>query len=245
MTVLSVNLNKIALLRNSRGHDLPNVLHAARTVIDAGARGITMHPRPDARHATHADIRELKAEIQVELNVEGYPAPAFLDLMEEVRPAQCTLVPDAPDQLTSDHGWDLKRHGGRVKEVVARLRDLGIRVSLFMDPVAKDMGRARDCGADRIELYTEAYASAFARGNYEETLEDYVAASAAARASGLAINAGHDLNQSNLGTLLDAIPDIAEVSIGHALICEAIYDGLAATVHNYVAICAGARPRPD
>jgi pyridoxine 5-phosphate synthase len=241
LTVLSVNLNKVALLRNSRGHDLPNVMHAARTVIAAGARGITMHPRPDARHATHADVRELKAEIAVELNVEGYPAPAFLDLMEEVRPAQCTLVPDEPGQLTSDHGWDLAKHGERLEPIVAELRAMGIRVSLFMDPVADAIPRARDTGADRVELYTEAYASAFAAGDYAETLADYVAAADAARKADLGINAGHDLNQANLGALLDAIPGIAEVSIGHALICEALYGGLAPTVRNYAAICA--RPR--
>ncbi len=241
MTLLSVNLNKVALLRNSRGRDLPSVMHAARTVIAAGASGITMHPRPDARHATHADVRELKAELDVELNVEGYPAPAFLDLMEEIRPAQCTLVPDDPGQLTSDHGWDLSRHGETLEPIVAQLRAMDIRVSLFMDPVAENIGRARDAGADRIELYTEAYASAFAAGDYADILADYVSAAEAARAAGLGINAGHDLNQANLGALLDAIPDIAEVSIGHALICEALYEGLEPTVRNYAAICARRR----
>jgi pyridoxine 5-phosphate synthase len=236
-----VNLNKIALLRNSRGHDMPNVLQAARTVIHAGARGITMHPRPDARHATHADIRELKAEITEELNVEGYPSPAFMDLMEEVRPSQCTLVPDDPGQLTSDHGWDLRKHGKRLKEIVGRLRGMDIRVSLFMDPVADEIPRAAEAGSDRIELYTEAYASSFARRDHSRILDDYLTSADAARESGLGINAGHDLNQANLGALLDAIPDIAEVSIGHALVCEAIYDGLAPTVRSYAEICA--KPR--
>lgn len=241
MTLLSVNLNKVALLRNSRGRDVPNVLHAARTAIAAGARGITLHPRPDARHATFADVRELKRSIEVELNVEGYPAPAFLDLMEEVRPAQCTLVPDDPGQLTSDHGWDLVKDGDRLEPIVARLRDCGIRVSVFMDPVPGAIGRAREIGADRIELYTESYASAFARGDYRGTLARYVDSAEAARRAGLGINAGHDLNQANLGALLDAIPDIAEVSIGHALISEALYDGLVPTVRAYAAICAERR----
>jgi pyridoxine 5-phosphate synthase len=241
LTALSINLNKVALLRNSRGRDLPNVLHAARTAIAAGARGVTVHPRPDARHATHADVRDLKAAIEVELNVEGYPAPAFLDLIEEVKPAQCTLVPDEPGQLTSDHGWDLARDGARLTPIVARLRDRGIRVSLFMDPVTDIMARAKDTGADRIELYTESYAAAHAAGDYAATLKRYVDSAAAAREAGLGVNAGHDLDQANLGALLDAIPYIEEVSIGHALICEALYDGLAPTVRRYAAICARRR----
>ena len=242
MTLLSVNLNKVALLRNSRGHDLPNVLHAAQTAIAAGAQGITMHPRPDARHATFADVRDLKAAIDVELNVEGYPTPTFLDLMLEVKPAQCTLVPHDPDQLTSDHGWDLVASGEFLAPILSRLKEVGVRVSLFMDPTPGAIGQAKKLGADRIELYTESYASAYASGNYDSVLQQFIASARAAREAELGINAGHDLNQQNLGALLDAIPDIAEVSIGHALISEALYDGLSPTVRAYAAICARKRP---
>ncbi len=241
MTLLSVNVNKIALLRNSRGGGLPSVLEAAHAAIAAGAHGITVHPRPDARHITYQDARDLKAAIKVELNIEGNPTPDFLDFVCEVRPAQCTLVPDEPGQLTSDHGYDLRKSGATLVPIVKRLHERGIRVSLFMDPAPADMGLAKQTGADRIELYTESYAAAFARGDYKTVLDAFVKTAAAARAAGLGINAGHDLNQKNLGPFLDAIPEVAEVSIGHALICEAIYDGLAPTVRAYAAICT--RPR--
>lgn len=241
MTLLSVNVNKIALLRNSRGGTLPDVVQAARTAIAAGAHGITVHPRPDARHVTYRDAHDLKAAINVELNIEGNPTPDFLDLVCEVKPAQCTLVPDEPGQLTSDHGYDLRKSGIALAPIVRRLHERGIRVSLFMDPAPADMALAKQTGADRIELYTESYASAFARGEYQAVLDGFVKSAAAARAAGLGINAGHDLNQKNLGPFLDAIPAVAEVSIGHALISEAIYDGLAPTVRAYVAICSRRR----
>jgi len=241
VTLLSVNVNKIALLRNSRGGTAPSVLYAAHAAIAAGAQGITVHPRPDARHITYQDARDLKREIAVELNIEGNPTPEFLDLVCEVGPAQCTLVPDEPGQLTSDHGYDLRKSGAALAPIVKRLRDRGIRVSLFMDPAPDDMKLVKLTGADRIELYTESYASAHARGDYAATLDRFVKSAAAARAAGLGINAGHDLNQKNLGPFLDAIPDVAEVSIGHALISEAIYDGLTPTVRAYVALCT--RPR--
>ena len=241
MTLLSVNVNKIALLRNSRGGRIPDVLHAAHTVIAAGAHGITVHPRPDARHITYDDVRNLKAAITVELNIEGNPTGDFLDLVCDVRPAQCTLVPDDPGQLTSDHGYDLRKDGEALAPIIERLHKLSIRVSLFMDPSPADMALARKTGADRIELYTEGYASAFAEGDYHATLQRYVESAAAARAVGLGINAGHDLNQKNLGAFLDAIPDVAEVSIGHALLSEAIYDGLVPTVKTYAAICTRRR----
>ncbi len=241
MTFLSVNVNKIALLRNSRGGAIPSVLQATHTAITAGAHGITVHPRPDARHITYQDARDLKREIKVELNIEGNPTPDFLDLVCEVRPAQCTLVPDEPGQLTSDHGYDLRKSGAALVPIVARLHKHGIRVSLFMDPTPEDMKLAKDTGADRIELYTEGYATAFARDDFQIVLGSYVKSAAAARAAGLGINAGHDLNQKNLGAFLDAIPDVAEVSIGHALISEAIYDGLTPTVRAYATICTRRR----
>jgi pyridoxine 5-phosphate synthase len=230
-------VNKIALLRNSRGGGMPSVLHAARTAIEAGAHGITVHPRPDARHITYQDVRDLKREIKVELNIEGNPTPAFMELVCSVQPSQCTLVPDEPGQLTSDHGFDLRKSGAALIPMVRLLHEHAVRVSLFMDPVPPDMALAKQTGVDRIELYTEGYASAFARGDYKAELEKYVQSAAAARAAGLGVNAGHDLNQKNLGAFLDAIPDVAEVSIGHALISEAIYDGLVPTVRAYVEIC--------
>ncbi len=241
MTLLSVNVNKIALLRNSRGGGVPSVLQAAHTAIAAGAQGITVHPRPDARHVTYQDAHDLKREITVELNIEGNPTPDFLNLVCEVRPAQCTLVPDEPGQLTSDHGYDLRKSGAALAPIVKRLHDHGIRVGLFMDPAPEDIRLAKDTGADRIELYTEGYATAHARGDFDAVLAQYVRSAAAARTAGLGINAGHDLNQENLGAFLDAIPDVAEVSIGHALISEAIYNGLTPTVRAYAAICTRRR----
>lgn len=241
MTLLSVNVNKIALLRNSRGGRIPDVLHAAHTAIAAGAHGITVHPRPDARHITYDDVRNLKAAITVELNIEGNPTPDFLDLVCDVGPAQCTLVPDDPGQLTSDHGYDMRKDGEALAPIIQRLHEQSIRVSLFMNPSPADMALAKETGTDRIELYTEGYASAFAQGDYHATLQRYIESATAARAANLGINAGHDLNQKNLGAFLDAIPDVAEVSIGHALISEAIYDGLVPTVMTYAAICT--RPR--
>jgi len=241
MTRLSVNLNKIALLRNSRGGKEPGVLAFAHAAIAAGAHGITVHPRPDGRHVLHNDVRDLKAAIGVELNVEGNPAPELLDLVLDVRPAQCTLVPDDPGQLTSDHGWDLERQGERLQPIVDTLHDAGIRVSLFMDPAPEPMALARDVGADRIELYTESYAAAFGTDRQDSVLDAFVASARAARDAGLELNAGHDLNQANLATLLDAIPDVEEVSIGHALICEALWGGFESTVRRYVEIVSQER----
>ncbi len=234
MTVLSVNVNKVALLRNSRGADLPSVTDAAQTAVDNGAQGITVHPRPDARHIRYQDVHDLKAVLDVELNIEGNPTPEFLDLVCDVAPAQCTLVPDDPDQLTSDHGWDLEKDGAEVLSVIKRLKWAGIRVSVFMDPVPGNMALAREAGADRVELYTESYAKAFDAGDADRVLGQFVDAATAAEAAGLGINAGHDLNQENLGPFIAAIPAVAEVSIGHALVSEALYDGLAATVRSYV-----------
>jgi pyridoxine 5-phosphate synthase len=242
MTTLSVNLNKVALLRNQRDLDLPNVARAARACIDAGAHGITLHPRPDGRHARAADVVELAAltrERGVELNVEGYPAPEFLALVRRVRPDQCTLVPDAPGQRTSDHGWDVAAHAELLRPVVAELSDLGVRVSLFVDPDGSQMAPASALGAARVELYTEPYARAFGTPREGEVVERYVRAADAAGRCGLGLNAGHDLNLANLGPLCARIPTILEVSIGHALIADALFMGLAAAVKAYLAALGG------
>lgn len=251
MTVLSVNVNKVAVLRNSRGGALPSVERAARISIEAGAGGITVHPRPDLRHIRPDDVRALARWLPVELNIEGNPFappnergyPGLLALAEEVRPAQCTLVPDADAQLTSDHGFDLARDAERLEPVIARLKALGIRVSLFVDPDDPDVARAAAIGADRVELYTGPYAAAFAAGAPEGALAAAAATARRAQTAGLGVNAGHDLDQRNLGPFLAAVPGVLEVSIGHALIGEALFDGLAATVRNYLAVTAGARRR--
>lgn len=241
MAFLSVNLNKIALLRNSRGGDRPSVTEMAQQAIDAGAHGITVHPRPDGRHIRKHDVYDLKSMLQVEFNIEGYPSPEFIDTVLDVRPDQCTLVPDEPGQLTSDHGWDLARDGERIAPLIQQLSEAGVRVSLFMDPVAGNMALAKQAGADRVELYTESYAQAhaagdFAAGEFAAVLGEFQAAAQAAAAAGLGVNAGHDLSQANLGDLLRAIPEITEVSIGHALVVEALQDGWTPTIQNYLRI---------
>lgn len=248
MTRLSVNLNKVALLRNSRTLGIPSVTRAAAIALDAGAAGITVHPRPDGRHIRTGDVHDLARLLErypgAEFNIEGNPFHPVIDLVRETRPAQFTLVPDEPSAFTSDHGWNLARDGGKVGPIVAEMKRLGVRVSLFMDPDPAAMALAAGLGADRVELYTEPYAAAFGTAGEGASLAAYVAAAQAARDAGLALNAGHDLNQQNLGRLIGAIPDIAEVSIGHALIAEALEDGLAATVRSYVRILEqAARPR--
>ncbi|MCD9031945.1 pyridoxine 5'-phosphate synthase [Luteimonas sp. Y-2-2-4F] len=245
MTRLSVNLNKVALLRNSRGGGDPDVLHAAGVCLDAGAHGITVHPRPDARHARADDVLALAALCRrrgVEFNLEGNPFaaprpgyPGFLALCEQARPDQATLVPDADGQLTSDHGFDFARDAGRLREPVAALRALGCRVSLFADIGAAVEGAA-GIGADRIELYTGPYAEDWAAGRGDAACAAFAATARRARDAGLGVNAGHDLSQANLPAFLAALPDVLEVSIGHALIGEALYDGLAPTVARYVRI---------
>lgn len=245
MTALSINLNKIALIRNSRDTAIPDVVAHAHACIDAGADGITVHPRPDQRHIRVQDCSDLKAAIAVELNIEGNPFasprpsdrdgvgdyPGYLALVEAVRPAQATLVPDADSQLTSDHGFDLERDGERLAPVIATLKGWGCRVSLFMDPNPEHMALAAALGADRIELYTEAYARAHARGDFHDALARYVDAAAAARDCGLGVNAGHDLNRSNLPDF--RIPELLEVSIGHAFTVDALSFGIARTVALY------------
>jgi len=243
MTRLSVNLNKIALLRNQRNIDIPSVIGSARTIIEAGAYGITIHPRPDQRHTRYADAYELSELLKTEykdteFNMEGNPFTGkYVELVGEIRPTQATLVPDAPDANTSDHGWNLQTETGRLVPVVKELKQLGIRVSVFMDADTAGIKLAGKLGADRIELYTEPYARAFRTNERpDETLQLYVQAARAARDIGLGVNAGHDLNLRNLGRFCSAVPGILEVSIGHALIAEAIEMGLETTVKEYLKI---------
>lgn len=242
MTALSVNLNKIALLRNSRGRDYPNVLNYAQKLIDLGVQGLTIHPRQDERHATRRDAHELAALCkryeQVEFNIEGYPSASFLELVDATRPDQCTLVPDAPKQLTSDHGWDLTVHSAKIKELAVKLKRIGVRSSLFIDPVAEQIQLAGETGVDRIELYTEAYASAYAHADdYQPILKQYTEAAALAQSLGLGVNAGHDLDLNNLAEFL-TIEGILEVSIGHALTVESLAYGVSEVIKKYLAICA-------
>ena len=253
MTVLSVNVNKIAVLRNSRGGTDPDVVRAARTCLDAGAHGITVHPRPDARHIRADDVyglAELTREYGVEFNLEGNPFappragyPGFIALCEQVRPAQATLVPDGDAQLTSDHGFDFARDAQALRPLVAQLKALHCRVSLFADAheeALDDMRQAAAIGADRVELYTGPFAEAHAAGSPSTLLSRYTATAVRAQAAGLAVNAGHDLSQDNLGDFLRSVPNVLEVSIGHALIGEALYAGLETTVKRYLAILAAA-----
>lgn len=237
MTRLSVNLNKVALLRNSRTLGIPGVTRAAATALDSGAHGITVHPRPDERHIRTSDVHELAALLKnyphAELNIEGNPFENALELVRKVRPHQFTMVPDDPGAYTSDHGWDLARDGARLRPLIAELKALGVRVSLFMDADA-DIGAAAAAGADRVELYTEPYAKAYGSANQPAVLAQFAAGARAAAAAGIGVNAGHDLNQQNLPPFLAAVPGVLEVSIGHALIADALDEGLARTVRSYL-----------
>jgi pyridoxine 5-phosphate synthase len=238
MSFLSVNLNKVALLRNTRSVGIPSVSRAARVVLGAGAHGITVHPRPDGRHVRAHDVRELAALLKewpgTEFNIEGNPFHGLFEFVRDVRPAQCTLVPDETGAFTSDHGWDLEKDGKRLEPVVAEAKSLGVRVSLFMDPVPETMVAVRQLGADRVELYTEPYARAFGTGEEKAVLGRYATAAAAAQKAGLGANAGHDLNRQNLPSFLRAVRGVLEVSIGHALIADALELGLAETVRQYL-----------
>lgn len=238
MTKLSVNINKIAVIRNSRGGNLPDVVRAACDIERFGADGITVHPRPDARHIRYDDVRELKRTISTELNIEGNPIESFVALVGEVRPAQVTLVPDAPDAITSNAGWDTLRNRDFLREMCAHFRSLGIRTSIFVDPVSAMVEGAAACGADRVELYTEAYAAGYA-ADRERAVAPYVAAAETARRCGLGLNAGHDLNLDNLRYFIARIPYCDETSIGHALISDALYFGLENTVQLYKREIAG------
>lgn len=233
MTRLSVNINKIATIRNSRGGNMPDVEEAAVDCEKFGAEGITVHPRPDQRHIRYSDVREIKPLISTELNIEGNPIPAFMDLVKEVRPAQVTLVPDAEDAITSNAGWNTVRNRGFLTEVCSEFRSCGIRTSIFIDPVPAMAEGAAACGCDRVELYTEAYASGYQYGR-EAAIAPYIAAAEAARACGLGLNAGHDLNLVNLEYFIRSIPWTDEVSIGHAIICDALYMGLEKTIKAYL-----------
>ena len=238
MIKLSVNVNKIATLRNARGGDQPNVVRAAQTCIDAGCHGITVHPRPDGRHIRYQDVRDLAALLadhsSIEFNIEGYPSTEFLDLVCQVRPTQCTLVPDPPDVLTSNAGWDLSRDVAWLGQVLQRLHDNGIRISLFLDPDNEQVRRAKEVGTDRIELYTEQYARLFGSAEQDQVYAAYHTAAQAAQEAGLGLNAGHDLNLENLPYFAEHLPGLLEVSIGHALICDALYMGLVASVKAYL-----------
>ena len=243
---LSVNLNKVALLRNARHIGIPSVLNAARQCLEAGAHGITVHPRPDRRHIRSEDVVDLLSVLEsypnAEYNIEGNPFTGeFLPLIREIRPTQCTLVPDDPGQSTSDHGWDIRKDGERVEPVIRELQDRGIRVSLFMDPDPEQIERVAKLRPDRIELYTEPYAAAYAGPDEDDVFQRYADAAAQARELDMGVNAGHDLSLYNLRRFV-SIPGILECSIGHALIADALTWGLKTTVHKYLRAVAGEDP---
>ena len=233
MTKLSVNINKLATLRNSRGGTVPNIVRSAQDIESFGAQGITVHPRPDERHIKYQDARDLKEVVKTEFNIEGNPIPKFKELVLSVQPTQVTLVPDGEDALTSNAGWDTIAHLDFLKDVIAEFKESGIRTSIFVDPDPKMVESAVATGTDRIELYTEQFAVAFAAGN-KEGVDDFVAAAQVANEVGLGVNAGHDLNLDNIAYFKSKIPNLLEVSIGHALICESIYLGLENVVNMYL-----------
>lgn len=232
MTNLSVNINKIATLRNARGENVPNVEHVAVDCEAFGANGITIHPRPDERHIRQDDVFALRPLVKTEFNIEGYPSPDFIDLVLKVKPEQVTLVPDAPDAITSSAGWDVKAHHAFLSEIVDRFKEAGIRTSIFVDPDVETVKLAAATGADRVELYTKPYADNYSR-NPEAAIEPYISASRAAHNAGIGVNAGHDLNLQNLKYFHDHIPYLNEVSIGHALIADALYLGLKEAIKQY------------
>lgn len=232
MTKLSVNINKIAVIRNSRGGNLPDVVKAALAIERFGADGITVHPRPDARHIRYDDVRNLKRAISTELNIEGNPIDSFVGLVTEVRPTQVTLVPDAPEAITSNAGWNTIENRAFLTRMCETFHAAGIRVSIFVDPIPEMVEGAKACGADRVELYTEAYASGY-EADREHAIAPYVAAAEKARECGLGLNAGHDLSLANLRYFVERIPWCDEASIGHALISDALYYGLENTVQMY------------
>lgn len=233
MTKLSVNINKFATLRNARGGNLPDVLKAALDCERYGAQGITVHPRPDERHIRYQDARDLKGILTTEFNIEGNPVDSFMNLVLEVMPAQVTLVPDAHNVITSNSGWDTKKNLAYLKSVVSIFKSNGIRTSIFVDPLPEMIFYAAESGCDRVELYTEAYASGYAEGR-ERAIEPYIKTAGAVKSAGLGLNAGHDLNLENLRYFAESIPTLDEVSIGHALICDAIYLGLENTIQAYL-----------
>lgn len=233
MTKLSVNINKVATLRNARGGNNPNVLQVALDCEKFGAQGITVHPRPDERHIRYKDVRDIRPLLTTEFNIEGNPIDRFVSLVLEVKPTQVTLVPDADDQLTSNHGWDTKANKAFLTDVIGRFKEAGIRTSIFVDAVPEMVEAAKLCGTDRIELYTEPYASGYLKDR-EEAIKPFVEAAKVAREVGLGLNAGHDLSLVNLHYFHQNIPWTDEVSIGHALICDALYMGLHNTIQAYL-----------
>lgn len=233
MTRLSVNINKIATLRNSRGGKVPSVKEATINCQKFGAQGITVHPRPDERHITRHDVYEIKPLITTEFNIEGYPSEVFLRMVAEVKPDQVTLVPDTHNQLTSDHGWDTWKNLSFLKEIISRLHENGIRTSIFVDPDIVAIEGAAETKTDRIELYTEPYATLFPIDRFK-AIEPFIAAAKAAKNMGMDVNAGHDLSLENLGYMYKTIPEIDEVSIGHALIADALYLGLETAIQKYL-----------
>ncbi len=239
-TRLSVNVNKFALVRNSRGGDRPHLVSVARRLLEGGAAGITVHPREDQRHVRYQDVYDLAELLKefpsAELNVEGTPNAELLRVVCETRPDQCTLVPDLPGQLTSDHGWPVAAHLAQLTQVVARLRDAGVRTSLFLDPDVAHLPAVRDVGADRIELYTGPYAEAFAQERFERELGKYASTAEQALGMGIQVNAGHDLDQRNLACFLEHVRGVEEVSIGHAFVCECFEDGIDRTLAAYLSI---------
>ena len=247
MTKLSVNVNKIATLRNARGQDLPNVVKVSKDIIGFGAHGITIHPRPDERHIKKQDAYDLKVLIdevrgggsEIEFNIEGYPSEDFLKLIEDTAPDQCTLVPDPPDVITSNAGWDLTGRSDLLKDVLARLKSMNVRSSVFLDPADNSDAQwtaLSELKPDRIELYTEAFAKSFGNDDLEKVMKGYRTLASRAVECGVELNAGHDLNLENLSTLIEAIPEIKEVSIGHALVCESLYLGFEKTIQGYLKI---------
>ncbi|MBQ8500270.1 MAG: pyridoxine 5'-phosphate synthase [Bacteroidales bacterium] len=233
MTRLSININKIATIRNARGGNMPDVLKAAIDCERFGAEGITVHPRPDERHIRYSDVRELKPIVTTEFNIEGNPIPTFMDLVLEVVPTQVTLVPDAHDAITSNAGWDTVKHRDFLTEVCTEFKAKGIRTSIFIDPVPAMAEGAALCGCDRVELYTESYASGYSKGR-EEAIAPFIRTAETVRSCGLGLNAGHDLNLDNLEYFIRSIPWTDEVSIGHAVICDALYMGLEQTIKAYL-----------
>jgi pyridoxine 5-phosphate synthase len=238
MTRLSVNINKIATLRNARGGNNPDVVKAAVDCERFGAQGITVHPRPDERHIRYSDVLNIKKVVKTEFNIEGYPDERYLKLIREVRPAQATLVPDEPDAITSNAGWDTLKHASFLREVVQQIKSSGVRVSVFVDPAPRMIEGAAKISADRVELYTEPYAREY-HVSREIAVKPYVESASIARKAGLGVNAGHDLDLNNLNYLVKCIPELDEVSIGHALISDALYYGLENTIQLYLKQCKG------
>ena len=234
MTKLSVNINKVATVRNARGGNNPNVLQVAIDCEKFGAQGITVHPRPDERHIRYQDVRDIRPVITTEFNIEGNPIGKYVDLVLEVKPTQVTLVPDADNQITSNHGWDTKENKGFLTDIIGRFKEAGIRTSIFVDPDEEMVAAAKETGSDRVELYTEPYAAGYATDR-DEAIKPFIAAAKVARQVGLGLNAGHDLSLQNLSFFHRNIPWLDEVRIGHALVCDALYMGFDSTIKAYLA----------